>query len=106
MDVNAILGNITPPPGLVNITNNKTGAEGVSMVLSNILQLIIVLASVAFVFMIAWSAFQWITSGGDKEKVAMARSRAVQAIVGIVLLGLLFIILRVLGNITGFTFFK
>ena len=56
--------------------------------------------------MVVISALQWIVSGGDKEAVAKARSRLTYAIIGIVLLALSFLILRVIGQITGFSFFK
>jgi len=102
-DVDSVLGKIIPPPQVIGL---GVGAAGISRVLSNIIIIIFVVASILFVFMVVISALQWIVSGGDKEAVAKARSRLTYAIIGIVLLALSFLILRVIGQITGFSFFK
>jgi len=44
--------------------------------------------------------------GGDKEKIASARGRIFNAIIGIILFAIAFAIIRVIGQFTGFTFFK
>jgi hypothetical protein len=51
--------------------------------------------------MIIWGAVDWIFSGGDKEKIAGARKRITQSIIGLVLLSSAFVIMLVLGQILG-----
>jgi hypothetical protein len=51
--------------------------------------------------MILWGAVDWILSGGDKEKVSNARKRITQAIIGLVILSLVFVIMAIAGQITG-----
>lgn len=99
-----VFGFIKPPPELQPILN-KGGAGGISFFFNNLLALIYIVAGVVFVFMIVWAALEWISSGGDKEKVANARNRLTHAIIGIVLLGIAFAIIQVVGIFTGFTFF-
>lgn len=101
--IDNVFGKITPPPQIGNI---GFGAAGISNLLNKIIQLIYMGASVVFLFMIIFSAFQWITSGGDKEKVGQARARLTHAIIGITLLALAFVIARIIGGITGFNFFS
>ncbi|MBU3957439.1 pilin [Patescibacteria group bacterium] len=97
-----VFGEITPPPQISGIGE---GALGINQILSKIVELIYIAAGVVFVFMVIISAFQWIVSGGEKEAVGNARNRLTHAIVGIIILGLAFVILRVIGQIIGFEFF-
>lgn len=97
------LGQIVPPAAISTI---GFGSFGISRVANVIITLIYTFASLIFVFMILYSALQWIMSGGDKEKVAAAKGRLTYAIIGIVLLALAFVIIRIVGGITGFMFFE
>lgn len=102
-NVETVFGKITPPQFIQNI---GSGERGISRILTTVLNLIYAIAAIAFVFMIIWSAWQWITSGGEKDKVAAARQRLTYAIIGIVILALAGVIISVIGEITGFTFFS
>lgn len=62
------------------------GAKGINTFLSNALDIIYIFTTIIFLFMIVIAAFQWVTSGGDKEAVQKARSRITHAIIGIALL--------------------
>ena len=105
MDIKDIFGTINPPEELRPFTQDKTGAEGISQFLTNLVALIFSLAAVVLIFMLIWGAFEWLTSGGDKESIAKARSRILSAIIGIILFGIAFAVMQVLGTFTGFTFF-
>lgn len=98
-----VFGRILPPDSIINL---GFGAAGISQVLTNVVQLIFIFASIIFLFMIIISAVQWITSGGDKEAVAKARGRITWAIIGITVLALAFVIAKLVGQITGFEFFE
>ncbi len=100
------LGKISPPPAIKTfIDQGQTGAGGISMFLNNLITLFYSLAAIVLIFMLLWGAFEWITSGGDKEAVAKARSRIISAFIGILLFAVTFAVIRVLGTFTGFTFF-
>jgi hypothetical protein len=95
-----IIGTITAPSPIEELTK-KGGAEGMSIVINNGITLLYQAAIILFVFMILISALQWITSGGEKEKIASAKGRLTSAIIGLVILGLAWVIVSVLGTITG-----
>lgn len=73
----------------------------VGTVLSNGLTIIFIVAALAVLFMLIWGAFQWITSGGDKEKVGAARGRITNALIGLAVLALAFLITVVVGRIVS-----
>lgn len=100
--VDAAFGRIEPPAFIKNIGEGKVG---INAILNVVVILIYVIAANVFVFMILWSAFQWITSGGEKEKLTAARQRLTHAIIGIVILALAGVIITTIGKIVGFTFF-
>lgn len=100
----AIFGQINVPLELLPFVKKggDTGIGSISNFLSNGLELIFVFGQVIFVFMIVWSGFEWITSGGDKDKVTAARKRITYAILGIALMALSFFFITVIGKIIGF----
>lgn len=99
-------GEITPPSPLASIVaRDASGAFGISHLLSNIIALFYSIAAVVLIFMLIWGAFEWLTSGGDKEKIASARSRIISAIIGIILFAVAFAVIQVFGRFTGFKFF-
>lgn len=107
LDPKDIFGTVSPPPELSPFTApDKTGAAGISLFFSNLITLIYEIAAVVFIFMLLWGALEWISSGGDKEKVTSARSRITHALIGITLFAVAFAIIRVVGTFTGFTFFS
>lgn len=102
-----VFGQIQPPDALKGfLAKDPTGAGAISQFLSNFVVLIFSVAGVVLILMIVWGAFDWIISEGDKEKVASARNKIINAIIGIILFALAFAIIQVLGTFTGFKFFK
>lgn len=59
-------------------------------------------AVVVVLFMMIWGAFEWITSGGDKEHVANARNRIINALVGLAILAVAFALFQVAAQFLGF----
>lgn len=102
-----VFGKIQAPSPIAGfLDKNPTGSGAISQFLSNFISLIYVAAAIVLIFMILWGAFDWMTSGGDKEKVAAAQRKIINAVIGILLFAIAFAIIRVLGTFTGFTFFK
>lgn len=107
MDPRKIIGNITPPPELSPyIAKGYSGAGGLSLLINNAITLIYELAAIAFFLMIIWSAFEWVTSGGDKDKIAAAQKRLTYAFIGIVLFAIAYAVVSLLGTFLGFEFFN
>lgn len=106
-DIQDIFGKIQPPDALKGfLAKDPTGAGAISQFLSNFVVLIFSVAGIVLILMIVWGAFDWIISEGDKEKVASARNKIINAIIGIILFSIAFAIIQVLGTFTGFKFFK
>jgi hypothetical protein len=97
----SVFGKVNLPDPLKAL-NKGTASASVSSFLSQIVALIYAVATVVFFFMIIFGAFQWMTSGGDKEAAGKARSRITYAVIGFVLLALAFVIASVVSSITGF----
>lgn len=92
-------GTIVPPSPVAAI---GPGAEGIGKFFGNIINIIFIFAGIVFLFIVIISAFQWMTSGGDKENIAKARARLTSGIIGLIILSVSFIIVRLLEAITGF----
>lgn len=105
--IRKIFGKIQPPQIIEEFLQNEpTGTGAISQFLSNFIALLFGIAAVVLIFMIIWGAFDWTTSGGDKEKLASAQKRIINAIIGILLFSLAFAAITVLGRFTGFTLFR
>lgn len=102
-NIEQVFGKINPPAFVQNI---GSGEGGISRILTGILNIIYVIAIIAFVFMFVWGAAQWILSGGEKDKVAAAKQRITHAFIGIVILALAAVVITTFGKIVGFTFFS
>ncbi len=103
----SIFGKIEPPQSLKALfAPGVTPDQAITEVLSKVIELIYIVAGIIFVLYILWGAIEFIYSEGQKEQVAEARRRIIYAIIGIVILSIAFVVLRVLGQITGFKFFE
>lgn len=91
-----IFGTISPPPGM-----DIGGGDpflGLSNILSFLLRFIIILGGFITGVILLWGAFDWITSGGEKEKLTKAQQKITNAIIGFILI---FVVLSVWGLIVG-----
>lgn len=106
-NVKNIFGRIQPPPPLAGFfQKDPTGAGTISQFLSNLVALLFTIAAILLIFMLIWGGISWIVSEGDKEKIATARNRIINAIIGIVIVAVAFAAIAVLGTFTGFKLFK
>lgn len=86
---------ITPSNQGVNVE----AANNPGKVLSNIISIIFALAALMVLFMLILGAFNWITSGGEKEAVGKARNRITHALIGLLVLALAFFIVKIVGGL-------
>lgn len=92
----------------INIGDPGLGVKpdaNLGTLLKTVLTIIFTLAAVLVLFMLAWGAFQWITSGGDKEAVDKARKRITASLIGLALLALAYLIAVVVGRLVGIDVF-
>lgn len=101
-EIGKFFGQVDTP---LSIARFGFGALGISKFLSNGVVLILSLAIIALLLMLIWGAYEWTTSGGDKEKLSSAQKKIINAIIGIILLAITFAVIQVLGQFTGIKFF-
>jgi hypothetical protein len=89
----------------IDLTGSQPGGvkadTPVGTLVASALQIIFIFGGLAVLVFIVWAAFDWITSGGDKEKVAGARKKITNAIIGLVLLALAYFIATLLSEAVG-----
>ncbi len=73
------------------------GTSALSNVIRNGLTIFIVVALVLAIIILLWAAIDWLSSGGDKQKVAAARMKVTYAIIGLVVVFLAFFIVNFIG---------
>src|SRR6266566_1316901 len=73
------------------------GLSTVTKVIGNVITLMLIITVVLSLIYLILGGIAWISSGGDKSKVAAARSRLTFAIVGLVVALCSFLIVSVVG---------
>jgi hypothetical protein len=84
---NPILGNL----------GKQTGAGFFASAIPAAISFALIVGALIFFAMLVWGAIEWISSGGDKQKLETARGRITSALVGVVLLFASFAIIKLIG---------
>lgn len=87
--------------GISSTTGGQCGTDSagsLNNVISVILNLLSVVVGIIAVVMIIVGALKFITSGGDSQKVASARSTILYAVIGLVIVALAQVIVRFVLN--------
>lgn len=92
--------NITAP---TNKDGGNIGYTNLSSFITNVMQLAFGLAIVLVLIYLVWGAFDWITSGGDKDAVGKARSKIVNALIGIAVLAVAFALANTAAQFLGWS---
>lgn len=80
---------------------NLSGVEFLNKLLPNMVGLALVIGTVIFFFILIFGAIQWITSGGDKARLEIAKSKITNALIGIVILLTVFVVLKIIEDFFG-----
>jgi hypothetical protein len=103
--IKTIIGEVEAPGPLAPfVQRGDKGAGGISLFINNAISLFYIIAGIVFIGYVLWGAFDWITSGGEKEKVAGAQKKLTHAFMGFILLAVAFGIINLIGTFTGFSF--
>ncbi len=86
----------------IKINEPAYGFKDLGAFINNTLILAFGLAILVVLVMLIWGAFEWITSGGDKEAVGKARSRIINALIGLAVLAVAYALTRVAAQFLGF----
>lgn len=89
--------NINSFSNLFAIPTNGTLSSVIQFAINVI---IFVAGFLAFIYLVI-SGFQYITAGGDAEKATKARTGILNAIIGIIVIALAYIIIRSVGGLFG-----
>lgn len=88
---------VRTPPGTTVIPADTS----IGSIVSFLVAFIIVVAFLAALLFIVIGAIQWITSGGDKQRVADARNHIIAAVIGLIIIALTFVIVNVIITALG-----
>jgi hypothetical protein len=88
----------TTPGNVIEDVPTLYGLEGI---VSNILNIGMAIVGLVLLFMLIKGGFAYITSGGDKEQTAKAKSTLTYAIVGLLVAVGAWLIIRLIEEFTG-----
>jgi magnesium-transporting ATPase (P-type) len=94
--VPTIFGQVTPPPGM-NIGGTNP-VEGFGKIIGFGINVFIMIAGMFMLIYLLWGAFDWITSNGEKERIAKAQNKITNAVVGMLLV---FAVLTIFNAFVG-----
>ncbi len=90
--------NITEIPEEIKVTGIPPGGlDTASKVIRNGLTIFIIISLILTIIILLWAAIDWLSSGGDKQKVQTARMKITYAIIGLVVVFSAFFIINFLG---------
>lgn len=85
----------------INIKAPAEGFKDIGSFTTNALTLMFGLALLVVLIMLIWGAFEWITSGGDKEAVGKARGRIINALIGLAVLAVAYALTKIGAQFIG-----
>ncbi len=62
---------------------------------------VVIIGGLAFVLYLLWGGVEWITAGGDKQKIETARGKITQGIIGLAILAASYVIVLFLEKALG-----
>jgi len=98
-DVPDIFGTIQPPPGT---PGGGDPIAGLGRVFSVGIQLVLIVAAVLVLIQLLLASIDWVVSSGEKEKLAKAQNKIMNAGVGMLLIIVAFVVFSLItGQILG-----
>lgn len=79
-------------------TINRNAGPFAENIVRNTVWLLFLLAIILALFYLIWGGFQWLMSGGDKEKLAKAHHTIIYVIIGITVIFMSFLIINLIGG--------
>jgi hypothetical protein len=95
-----------PKPSGYGVQVQGNADTALQTVINNGLRIIYSFGAILVVIFFIWGTVDWILSAGDKEKIANARKKMTQSLIGLLLLALSAVIITVVGEIINFNPFK
>ncbi|MFH0979384.1 MAG: hypothetical protein V1803_00325 [Candidatus Roizmanbacteria bacterium] len=99
-DIPGLFGTVKPPQGM-NFFGDDAVA-GFGKLVGFGIRTFIIVASIFLLLYLLWGAFDWIVSGGEKEKIQKAQNKITNALVGFLLIFGVIVVFQVFaGNMLG-----
>lgn len=98
------------PKGIYNPVIGPLGrdepTEVFAALMAKILSSLFIIGALMLIFMIVWAAYDWITAGGEAQRLEAAQKRLTYAIIGFVLLVGLRVIVGFIGTVLQVPFLE
>jgi len=78
------------------------GGSALAITMANLFRVSLIVGGLSLLLYLAWGGLNWITSGGDPEKVSSAKDKITQAIAGMAILVATIAITLLLSTLFGF----
>lgn len=88
-------------PQLIDSVRNLTSEGYINRLIPAIINILFIVSIVAFMFLLLIGGTQWILSGGNKQSLENARNKIINAITGLLILLLLWIIIKIINGAFG-----
>ncbi len=99
-DINDIFGTVEAPDAMK--FGGSDPASGLSKLIAFGIRLFIIVSGMFLLLYMLWGAFDWINSGGEKEKISKAQQKITNALIGMVLIFAILVVFNVFaGNMLG-----
>jgi hypothetical protein len=90
-----------PQPGDQNLSGNNNAVGVVNNLAGSVINIVFLIAGILAVLYLLWSGIQYITAGGNPDKVKAARQGIINAVIGIVVIMAAFFIIRIATSTRG-----
>lgn len=88
-------------PAIPNLQNYPEGGSAFAKYIAIVWQTIVIVGGLAVLLYLAWGALDWIFSGSNQERLKRAKDKMFNGIFGLVFLALSYVIVKLIGTITG-----
>jgi lysylphosphatidylglycerol synthetase-like protein (DUF2156 family) len=88
-----------PDAGGTGLSNTFGGATNLSSLILSVINIILALAGLIAVLVLIIGGFRYVTSFGNEEVTGQAKKMILNAIIGIIIIILAFVIVRVVQNV-------
>jgi len=97
----AITNPVLPKEGSLTEINKSGGP--LASLMARLWQTMVIIGSLLVILYFVWGAIDWLTAGGNEEKLKKARGRMVDAFIGLALLVASYAIMRFMEFVFGFS---
>lgn len=97
-----LVSQIMSPSPVIIVAKPEKGFATLGNFVTNVITIAFAAAVLLVLVMLIWGAFEWITSGGDKDNVGKARDRIINALIGLAVLAVAYALARVASQFLGF----